>query len=298
MADEIIAGQFVNKAQDLVGQEQYVAAISCFESAILNMTTDSDKAAAFNNIGLCYLKLGNFDEAKIYFNVAISKNQNYALPFFNRAVLFHDLGDLESALKDYDCAIKLWPGYASAHNEKGRCLAQQDNLEEALACFKTAVRIMPNEQSFLGNAGKMYLLIGNPSNAIFYFIKQASAAPSLSEPYVNISQCYRVLGNVMAAINSAELAIKLDANNASAHEEMGLLMCELKQYSHAVIDFFKALKISKNPDIVEHLVVTAGKSEQFKLIQKDCLLERGGEITIFELLRRISPSIEGFIAKK
>jgi len=62
----------------------------------------------------------------------------------------------------------------------------------------------------------------------------------------------------------------------------------------AVIDFSTALKISRNKDIVDMLLAAAGECEQFKSLEQDCLLAQNEQISVDELVEKISPVIDNF----
>lgn len=257
----------------------YKKAIKKFELAIKSSGDDFNKTNAFMNIGICYSKLGDYGEARIYFNGAIKLKPDFAPALLNRGHMHYLAGDLESALADYDKAVEVCPEHSAAWNGKGMCFAEQGSLDDALVCFKKASDIAQKDAGYLGNVGKTYLLLEKPSEAIKYFIRQAEAEPSLSEPHVNIAQCYRVLGKLTLAVGSAEVAVRIEPDNADAYEELGLLMYESKQYAYAVVDFAKAFKISKKQELVEHLCSAILESGCFDELRDDCSLVQNGIIS-------------------
>lgn len=277
---------------NLMNSRQYESAIRSFETFIPRAKGSFGKAMAFMNCGVCYFKLDNFDDARIYFNQAVKLKPDFAVAFYNRGLMYTHIGELESAIRDYDRAVEIQPDFANAFYEKGYCLTVQNNLEGALACFKRASDIVPDNALFLENTGKLYLMLENSDEALKYFLRQVCASQNDVEAHVNIARCYRVKDDFIAAINSVNAALKIDKNYARAYEEMGTIMCAAKQFAHAVVDFCTALKLSKDLSIIEKLCVAVRESNFFRHLANDCILAREGRLSIDELVSRIDAVVQ------
>lgn len=287
--------QLFDKGRTLMAGEDYASAIAVFESFIPKTNSVFDKASAFMNCGICYSELGNFDDARLYFNNALKLKPDFSIALLNRGLMYHRSGNLESAIDDYNSAIKLQPAFAEAHNEKGFCLVQSGSLDDAFDCFKAAVSIVPDNSKYLGNAGKICLMLEHPDDALKYFLKQAKADTKSAEAHVNIAKCYRVMDNFIEAINSVQTALVIDKNYADAYEERGISMCAINQFSHAVLDFYKALKISRNPEIIDKLYFAVSESAFFNLsksLKEYCVLAKAEKITVDELIKRFGEVID------
>ena len=71
-------------------------------------------AKAFNNRGLAYRGLGEFEKAIAEFAAAIRLDSADAGTFVNRGATYHSQGELELAIADYTEAIRLDKSLADA----------------------------------------------------------------------------------------------------------------------------------------------------------------------------------------
>ena len=67
------------------------------------------RAGAYNNRGLAYERLRQFDKAFQDFNSAIESDPNWGTWYVNRGLIYESRGDLPKALADFDKAIKVGP---------------------------------------------------------------------------------------------------------------------------------------------------------------------------------------------
>ncbi len=94
-------------------QGKFRAAIRECEIAIL---LDEDYGNPYNDIGNYLVNLGNFDEARIWFEKAIKapKYQLRHLPFYNLGKVYEKKGEWFKALDFYKKALKANPSYQPA----------------------------------------------------------------------------------------------------------------------------------------------------------------------------------------
>ena len=90
----------------------YKDAIEQFETAL---SMDEDSAAALNNLGLAYIRLGQNGKAAKYLNEALSKGHPYADIYHNLGLAFLNEKKHYKALKNFQEALKINPGYLHAH---------------------------------------------------------------------------------------------------------------------------------------------------------------------------------------
>ena len=84
------------------------------------------------NIGRCYLRQGQFDNAIAQFNKIIQLNPNNEKVFFILGSSFEDQGDLAKAEDYYQRALKLDKDYVDACINLGLIYSRTNRLKEAI----------------------------------------------------------------------------------------------------------------------------------------------------------------------
>jgi len=122
----------------------YTPAISKLRRVI---ELDPNMMRAYNNLGLCYDSLGQFDEAIQSFNRAIELNrrqeQPSAWPPLNLAVSLISLNRLDDAVARLHEALSYNPQFPQAHYRLGLVLEKQRKFEEAIAPLQRAIELDP-----------------------------------------------------------------------------------------------------------------------------------------------------------
>ncbi|MFC1501209.1 tetratricopeptide repeat protein [Elusimicrobiota bacterium] len=93
-------------------QKQYGKALSIFQSMLENGSADEKELR--NNIGLCYLRLGDFQKAEEEFNKALLIDKNYDKALYNLGLLYEMKGDTISALDNYRKTLQINPNHTRA----------------------------------------------------------------------------------------------------------------------------------------------------------------------------------------
>jgi hypothetical protein len=70
---------------------------------------------AYNNRGMVFLKVGQFNKAIPDFDKAIALDPSYAKAYYNRGSAFEQMGDFDKAIADYKRTIALDPLYYEAY---------------------------------------------------------------------------------------------------------------------------------------------------------------------------------------
>jgi tetratricopeptide (TPR) repeat protein len=122
----------------------YIPAISRLRRVI---ELDPNMMRAYNNLGLCYDSLGQFDEAIQNFTRAIElnrrKEQPSAWPPLNLAVSLISLNRLDEAVARLHEALSYNPKFPQAHYQLGLVLEKERKFEEAIAPLQRAIELDP-----------------------------------------------------------------------------------------------------------------------------------------------------------
>jgi len=73
---------------------------------------------AYNNRGIVYDDLKEYDKAMADYNKANEINPQYAMAYNNRGSVYYDLKEYDKAIKDYNKALGIDPKHPYASNNK------------------------------------------------------------------------------------------------------------------------------------------------------------------------------------
>ncbi|MDD3875683.1 MAG: tetratricopeptide repeat protein, partial [Bacteroidales bacterium] len=92
---------------------------------------DPNYADAYNNRGLVYTEMKNYDSALADFNNAIEANDHLHNAFNNRGKLLVEVEDYPAAILDFNKAIELNDKFTTAYLNKGIAHFYMNNIEKA-----------------------------------------------------------------------------------------------------------------------------------------------------------------------
>jgi len=119
----------------------------------INQNVDwSQKAMALWQNG----KYKNPNKAIEYWGHAISQKQNTAKAYNNRGLAYYDLKQYQKAIKDYNQAIKQDHGYVAAFNNRGNSYYELADYQRALTDFNQSLQLKPNYAKAHFNRGLVY----------------------------------------------------------------------------------------------------------------------------------------------
>lgn len=106
----------------------------------------NESAETLVNIGLEFMKIGNYDKALANFVKAAEVNPNYAPAYFYSGYIFNDVGAYDLALTSYNLAIQINPNDKNAYYNRGMIYFEQKNkFELAEADFSKTIQFDPQD---------------------------------------------------------------------------------------------------------------------------------------------------------
>jgi curved DNA-binding protein CbpA len=120
-----------------VNRADYRGAIHHFTEAI---ALHANFAAAYNNRGLAYYKLGESATAIDDYSQAIQLNPDFAEAYYNRGLARFRLGYSQAAIEDLTQAVNLKSNYGQAYYRRGLIHAEQGNRSNAIADLQSAIQ--------------------------------------------------------------------------------------------------------------------------------------------------------------
>ena len=163
-------------------------------------------------------KIEEYDEA-------IKLDSNNDSYYNNRGIAFNNLGDFQNAIENYNKAIELNPNNDSYYNNRGIAFKNLEDYDKAISDYSQAINLDPKEAIYYNNRGIAFKNLGDFQNAIENYNKAIELNPNNAFYYKNRGIAFNNLGDFQNAIENYNKAIELNPNNDSAKK----LILELKR---------------------------------------------------------------------
>lgn len=268
---------YIQKANILSKQDLHEKAIEVLKQA-LTFLTDTQSMAELNSlIGMEYLFLDRFEDAKRYFMECLEMdmedfsalyniiycfdflNQNTdAIEFLNTyldrnpycEVAWHQLGKQYFAIKDYkkalaafDFAIISDDTFIGAYIEKGKVLEKLHRFEDAIENYNITLSLEDPTSFALLRIGHCYEKIGNNELAVQFYYKTVHEDPLLDKGWIAITKFYNKTQNFQKALYYINKAINIDSENVLYWKLYAKINQRLKFYEEAERGYKKALDL-------------------------------------------------------
>ncbi len=129
------------RARVQIAEKRYEAAIQTYQDLL---KADPKNAVFMNMIGIAYLDLSNFDQAKKYFNRSAKADKKYSSAVNNLGMVYYHQKDFRRAIREYLRAVAIDPGQAGAHANLGFAYYNSNKFPEAAAEFLKAIELDPS----------------------------------------------------------------------------------------------------------------------------------------------------------
>ena len=143
----------------------------------------------------------------------IELDPNYVEAYNNLGVIYQKIGDFDRAFEAYHRSIAINPRYEKAHNNLGILLYLNGRYEEAREAFQKALAINSNSIESYLNLGILYKKQGQTEKAMESYQKALAINPFHGETHYNIGLLYEDLKSFELAINHYQNFIQLSAKN-------------------------------------------------------------------------------------
>ena len=207
------------------------AAISSFQKAI--SLSPPKKEVIYNDLGMIYVELGDFQSATKNFRKAATLGIRQALIWRNIAMAEMELDNYDKAIYACQQAIKNRPTL------KNQCT---EMLKEKLAedlnddCHQIVERLLSQEidEKFLSTYD---------DKVVQYWMRRE---PFLFEDILCLARAYEENGQIDKAIDNYRRVTKMQQNRSSIYNRLGLLLAKQGRFDEAELIFVEALNV--NPD--------------------------------------------------
>ncbi len=128
------------RARIQIAEKRYDAAIQTYQDLL---KADPKNAVFLNMIGIAYLDLSNYNQAKRYFTRASKADKKYSSAVNNLGMVYYHQKDFRRAIREYQRAVAIEPDQAAAHANLGFAYYNSNKYPEAATEFQRAIELDP-----------------------------------------------------------------------------------------------------------------------------------------------------------
>ena len=155
---------------------------------------------AWRNLGMCYLNMGQNDQAKNALKKAIDIRPESHIAHGYLGVLNSRINNLEEARKEYLKAIELKHNYTFPYMQLANLYIQNGLYSDALKYYKKGQeKLGRNDANVLNQMGICYSKLGSLDQAIIYYNYSIQVNPQFSDAYLNLGYAYQQKGDEVKA---------------------------------------------------------------------------------------------------
>ncbi len=136
-------------------------------------------------------------------------------------------GDFDAAIREFTQVTQQHPDLAAAHTALGAILLSLGQTEEATTPLRRAVELVPHVAGAHNQLGVALYRLGQPDAAEAAFRQAHQADPRNLDALLNLIDLYRAQQRFEEALNTVNMALKLDAEHVDIWVSFGLISLQL-----------------------------------------------------------------------
>ncbi len=156
----------VEKAKILMAEKRYEACIEAYQDLL---KSEPKNAVFMNMIGIAYLDLSNYDQAKKYFQRAEKADKKYSSAVNNLGMVYYTQKNYRRAIREYQRAAVIDPSQAGTHANLGFAYYNTNKFPQASMEFQKALEIDPHVLERNSNVGTMMQDRTVANHGLFFF---------------------------------------------------------------------------------------------------------------------------------
>jgi len=182
-------------------------------------------------------------------NRAIEKNSKDAKAFYEKGKVYVDLGEYENAKGSFGVAITIDPIWSDVYLGRGDAYYYNGEYDKAIEDYSKAIVIGSNSSEVYSSRGMAYAKSGENIKAIEDCSKAIAIDPKSTQAYLVCGVAYNNRGDHDKAIESYSKVVTIDPNDANVYLARGVAYADKGEHDKAIEDCSKAITIT--PKYVE-----------------------------------------------
>jgi tetratricopeptide (TPR) repeat protein len=154
------------RARIQMAEKRYDAAIQSYQDLL---KAEPKNAVYMNMIGIAYLSLNNFDQAKRWFARSAKADKKYSSAVNNLGMVYYEQRNFRAAIREYQRAAIIDPSLAGTHANLGFAYYNTNKFPEAAAEFQKALELDPTVFDRNDRVGTMVQDRSVANHGLFFF---------------------------------------------------------------------------------------------------------------------------------
>jgi len=207
------------------------------------LESDMNDYSALYNIIYCFEFLNQNEEAISYLNLFLDKSPYCEVAWHQLGKQYFTLKDYNKALTSYDFAIISDDTFVGAYVERGKVLEKLKRYKDAIENYTITLKLDEPTSFALLRIGSCYEKIGHEDLAIQYYDRTVHEDPLLDKGWIAITKFYNKKEDYQKALFFINKAINIDSENVIYWKLYAQINQRLKFYEEAERGYKKTLEL-------------------------------------------------------
>jgi tetratricopeptide (TPR) repeat protein len=222
-------------------KEQFKAPKSLKSLYMKNLTKKQTLGCFFNNLGNCYLTVGETQQAFDILKNAVDINPLLSEAHTNLGNIYLQKQMPAEAIAKYEQALSILGQDANIFNNLGSAWMQLNEYRKAESYYNTAVTLDPSNADTCRNLARALMLQDKDRAAIARLQETLLLNRNDVESMILLGQIHQKLKQTDDALTQFQTAIRVDPYSFSARNSLGFLYLEIEHPNEALLQFRSAL---------------------------------------------------------
>ena len=207
---------------------------------------DFEDYSALYNVVYCFDFLNQTDECIIYLNTFLDRNPYCEVAWHQLGKQYFDQKKYKKSLTAYDFAIISDDTFIGAYIERGKVLEKLNRFEDAIESYSITLELDDPTPYALLRMGTCYEKLNNNDMAVQFYEKTLHQDPSLDKGWIAITRFYIKKRNYQKALYFINKAINIDAENVIYWKLYSQINQRLSFFEEAERGFKRTLELGNN----------------------------------------------------
>ncbi|WP_295982094.1 tetratricopeptide repeat protein [uncultured Algibacter sp.] len=207
------------------------------------LESDTNDYSALYNIIYCFEFLNQNDDAISYLNLFLDKSPYCEVAWHQLGKQYCTLKDYNKALTSFDFAIISDDTFVGAYLERGKVLEKLKRYKDAIENYTITLKLDEPTSFALLRIGICHEKLGNDDLAIQYYDRTVHEDPLLDKGWIAITKFYNKKSDYQRALFFINKAINIDSENVIYWKLYAQINQRLKFYEEAERGYKKTLEL-------------------------------------------------------